>query len=266
MNEAPVSMIKYECKDRIAIITLNRPEKLNAFNDEMVRELMATLRRFDLDEEAHTAILCGAGRAFCSGADVKARQLRSREDLRQGGGPSAQDAKSSDIFMRSINWKPVISAVHGYAVGLGTGLAFECDMVVAEAGAKFQITETPRGLAGSGKLMSLMAYRGLGSFATDVTLTGRFFNAEEAKEAGVIDRVAPTGKHIDMAHELAVSINKNPPLAVRASVMQRRWEIEDRKRESLRYASLNKLYLTEDFAEATRAFVEKRAPGQFNAR
>jgi enoyl-CoA hydratase/carnithine racemase len=258
--------IEYKCEDKIAMISLNRPQKLNAIDDDMVRRLMATMHQFDMDEEAHTAILCGNGRAFCSGADVKARQLRSQEDLRQKGGPSAGDAKSGDIFMRSVNWKPVIAAVHGYVLGLGIGLALDCELVVAEAGTKFQITETPRGLAGSGKYMNLLAYRGLGGFATEVTLTGRYFTAEEALAAGVIDRVAPPGKHIEVARELAAAINSNPPLAVRASVMQRRWQIEDNRRESVRYASLNKLYLTEDFAEATRAFVEKRKPKQFKAR
>jgi enoyl-CoA hydratase/carnithine racemase len=258
--------IEYQCEDQTALISLNRPQKLNAVDDDMVRAIMATLHRFDMDEDAHTAILCGNGRAFCSGADVKARQLRSQEDLKQKGGPSAGDAKSGDIFMRSVNWKPVIAAVHGYVLGLGIGLALDCELVVAEAGTRFQITETPRGLAGSGKYMNLLAYRGLGSFATEITLTGRFFTAEEALAAGVIDRVAPTGKHIEVARELAAAINKNPPLAVRASVMQRRWQIEDNRRESVRYASLNKLYLSEDFAEATRAFVEKRPPKPFKAR
>jgi enoyl-CoA hydratase/carnithine racemase len=258
--------IEYKCEDKIATISLNRPQKLNAIDDDMVRALMAMMHQFDMDEEAHTAILCGTGRAFCSGADVKARQARSQEDLRQKGGPSARDAKSGDIFIRSVNWKPVIAAVHGYVLGLGIGLALDCDLVVAEAGTKFQITETPRGLAGSGKYMNLLAYRGLGGFATEVTLTGRFFTAEEALAAGVIDRVAPQGKHIEVARELAASINANPPLAVRASVMQRRWQIEDNRREANRYQGLNKLYLTEDFAEATRAFVEKRKPKAFKAR
>jgi enoyl-CoA hydratase/carnithine racemase len=259
-------VIQYECRDRIATISLNRPEKLNAFNDDMVRQLMAAFHRFDMDDDAFVAVLRGNGRAFCSGADVRARQLRSREELSKGGGPSAQDAKSADIMSRSVNWKPVISAVHGYAVGLGTGLALDCDMVVAQAGTKFQITETPRGLAGSGKLMNLMAYRGMGSFAVDVCITGRFFTAEEAKAAGVVDQVAPEGKLTETAYELANSINKNPPLAVRACIQLRRWEIEDRRRQALRYATMNKLYLTEDFAEAAKAFVEKRAPAPFKAR
>lgn len=258
--------IKYEREGNIAVITFNRPQKLNAFDDTMVRALMAAMHRFDMDEEAHTAILCGSGKAFCSGADVKARQMRSREDLQRTGGPAAGDAKSADIFMRSVNWKPVIAAVHGYVLGLGIGLALDCELVVAEAGTKFQITETPRGLSGSGKFMNLMAYRGWGGFATEVTLTGRLFTAEEALAAGTIDRVAPPGKYLDVARELANAINRNPPLAVRGNVMQRRWEIEDARRQAIRYQGLNKLYLTEDFAEATRAFVEKRAPGPFKAR
>jgi enoyl-CoA hydratase/carnithine racemase len=137
---------------------------------------------------------------------------------------------------------------------------------VAEAGTKFQVTETPRGLSGSGKYMNLLAYRGMGSFATEVTLTGRFFTAEEAHAAGVVDRVAPAGQYLEAARELAKAINKNPPLAVRASVMQRRWQIDDNRREAVRYQGLNKLYLSEDFAEATRAFVEKRPAKPFKAR
>ncbi|HET7158434.1 MAG TPA: enoyl-CoA hydratase/isomerase family protein [Burkholderiales bacterium] len=264
MNAAP--NIEYQCENKIALISMNRPQKLNAIDDDMVRSLMATMHQFDMDDEAHTAILCGNGRAFCSGADVRARQLRSAEELRQKGGPSAGDAKSGDIFMRSVNWKPVIAAVHGYVLGLGIGLALDCELVVAEEGTKFQITETPRGLSGSGKYMNLLAYRGSGGFATEVTLTGRFFTAEEALAAGVIDRVAPKGKYIEVARELAETINGNPPLAVRASVMQRRWQVDDDRREAVRYQGLNKLYLTEDFAEATRAFVEKRPTKPFRAR
>jgi enoyl-CoA hydratase/carnithine racemase len=258
--------VLYTVEDRIALIALNRPQKLNAFDDEMVRSVMAAMHRFDMDDEAHTAIVYGNGRAFCSGADVRKRQSKSQEELRKGGGPSAGDAKSADIYMRSVNWKPVIAAVHGYVLGLGLGMAFDAELVVAEAGTKFQVTETPRGLAGSGKYMNLLHYRGRGSFATEVTLTGRFFTAEEAFEAGVVDRLAPEGKHLEIARELAKQINANPPLAVRASVMQRRWQIDDNRREAQRYQGLNKLYLSEDFQEATRAFVEKRKPAPFKAR
>src|SRR3954462_1576862 len=107
MSENP--NVEYACEDRIALLSLNRPKKLNAIDDDMVRSMMAAMHRFDMDDDAHTAILCGNGRAFCSGADVRARQLRSAEELKQKGGPSAQDAKGTDIFIRSVNWKPVIA-------------------------------------------------------------------------------------------------------------------------------------------------------------
>jgi enoyl-CoA hydratase/carnithine racemase len=192
--------------------------------------------------------------------------MKSREELERGGGPSASDARGADLLARSVNWKPVIAAVHGYALGMGTSLAFESDLCVAEAGTRFQITETPRGLSTGARIMAVMSFRGLGSFATDVTLTGRYFTAEEAQTAGVVDRVAATGTHMDVARELATRIAKLPPLAARAIVQTRRWTMIDARREAERYASLNKLYLTEDFAEAARAFAEKRPAGPFKGR
>ncbi len=266
MEQTEQLAVLYECDDRIATITLNRPAKLNAFNDDMVKQLQAAFDRFDMDDEAHIAILCGSGRAFSSGADVRQRQMKSRELLEKSGGPASRDSQSKDLLSWSVNWKPVIAAVHGYAVGMATSLALECDLVVCETGAKFQVTETSRGTSGAGKVMALISYRGRGSFATEAALTGRFFTAEEALAAGVIDRVAPSGRLMETARELATAVNRNPPLSVRAAVMQRRWEIEDRVRESRRYASLNKLYLSEDFHEAARAFAEKRPAGPFKAR
>ena len=132
--------IIYHVEDNIATITMNRPKKLNAIDDDMVRAIMAAMDRFDMDDEAHTAILCGNGRAFCSGADVRARQLRSQEDLRSKGGPSAKDAKSGDIFLRSVNWKPVIAAVHGYVLGLGLGMVLAMNRTNGTAEASIGFT------------------------------------------------------------------------------------------------------------------------------
>lgn len=265
MDEHNKPLIEYECREGIASIAFNRPEKLNAFSDDMVRELDRTLQRFDMDPEAMVAILHGRGRAFSSGADVRQRQLRSREDLERGGGPVARDAVSSELLLRSVNWKPVIAAVHGYALGMGLGLALESDLVVAEAGCRFQLTETARGL-GASRYGALLSFRGSCGFATEVALTGRYFTAEEALAAGVVDRVAPHGTHLDVARELATMIARNPPLGVRANVRTRRWRMEDAQRDAGRQATLNKLYLTEDFAEAVRAFAEKRPPKPFKGR
>ena len=169
-------LVEYACADHVATLTLNRPEKLNAFSDEMVVALNEALRRFDADADAYVAVVHGRGRAFSSGADVRQRQLRPREEFERLGGPQGFGAHSGDLLTKSVNWKPVIAAPHGYVLGLAVGIVLECDLIVAEAGTRFQITETPRGLGGA-KYWGLMHFRGAGAFATEVALTGRFFTA-----------------------------------------------------------------------------------------
>ena len=259
------NLIQYECSEQIATITFNRPEKLNAFTDDMVRELAAVLRRFDLDQDANVAILRGNGRAFCAGADVRQRQLRTREEFDRNGGPQGWGADASELLMRAVNWKPVIAAPHGFAVGLGLGLTMESDLVVAEAGTKFQVAETKRGLAAS-RYWALINLRGGSAFATEMVLTGGFFTAEQALAAGVINRVAPAGDLMAVARALASEIAANPPLSVRATVRTRRWYMEQAEKEAYLQTDPLKLHLTEDFAESARAFAEKRKPAPFRAR
>lgn len=254
--------IRYECRDRIATITFNRAEKLNAFNDAMVMRLAAVLHEFDIDPDADVAVLRGEGRAFSSGADVHQRQLRSDEELKRHGGAQGWGAHAGDLLTRAVNWKPVIAAPHGYAVGLGLGMVLESELVVAEEGTRFQVTETSRGLAGS-RYWALLNFRGAGSFATEVTITGRFFTAEEALAAGIVDRVAPRGQHVQQAYELARQVAANPPLSVRATVRTRRWYMDQAEREAYLQTTPLKLHLTEDFKESARAFAEKRKAGPF---
>src|SRR5690348_18418089 len=96
--------ILYECAERIATITFNRPNKLNAFDDDQVRRLAAALRRFDTDPAAEVAILCGRGRAFSSGDDVQQRQLSTREEIEQLGGPQAHDDNAAVCLNRNVTW------------------------------------------------------------------------------------------------------------------------------------------------------------------
>ena len=258
-------LVDYSCADGVATIALNRPEKLNAFTDDMVRQLIRVMRRFDTDPEARAGILCGHGRAFSSGADVQQRQLRSREELERLGGPQGEGADVHEVMTRAVNWKPVVAAVHGYVLGMGTGLMLESDLIVAAAGTKMQITETPRGIGGS-KYWALMHFRGAGAFGTEVALTGRYFSAEEALAANVINRVAPDGEHLAVARELALAMASLPPLSVQSTVRTRRWYMERLGREAWMHTELWRLHLSEDFAEAARAFVEKRPPGPFKGR
>ena len=258
-------LVEYECRDRIAILRLDRPEKLNAFNDELVIALASGLRRFDADASAHVAVICGNGRAFSSGADVLQRQLRPREELERFGGPQGDGARGGELLTRSVNWKPVIAAVHGYVLGMALGLTLECDLIVAEAGTKMQVTETSRGLGGS-KYWALLNFRGAAAFGTEISMTGRYFTAEEAFEGNVINRVAPKGKFMDAALELARAVAENPPLSVRATVRTRRWHINMIEQEATLHSNGLKLHLSEDFHEAALAFKEKRKPGPFKGR
>lgn len=264
--EAPEDAILYRVEDGIATITLNRPDKLNAFNDGMVIRLAETLRRFDIDRDANVAIIVGAGRAFSSGADVRQRQMRSREEFEQlGGRATGWNSDAHDLMTKSANWKPVITAPHGYAVGMGLGLCLDSDLIVAEEGTRFQVTEVKRGLAGS-RYYALLNFRGAGSFATEAALTGRFFTAEEAFAAGIVSRVAPKGEAHSVAMELARQINENPPLGVRAAVRTRRYYLQKLELEVTMYYKALNLTLTEDFAESARAFAEKRKGGPYKGR
>jgi enoyl-CoA hydratase/carnithine racemase len=259
------NLVEYSCADRIATITINRPDKLNAVSDEVVRALDAALNRFDLDPEAEVAILNGKGRAFSSGADVRQRQLRSREEFEKLGGPQGRGANSQDLLTRAVNWKPVIAAVHGYVLGLALGLTLECDLIVAAEGTRFQLTETSRGL-GASRYWALFQYRSAAAFGDEIALTGRFFTAEEGFKAGIFNRLAPEGKHLDVARELALQVVANPPLSVRSTVRTRRWYLERLTREAQFIAAPFRLYLTEDFHEAALAFTEKRKPRPFKGR
>ena len=260
-----MALVDYERNGAIVTLTLNRPEKLNAFNDELVGVLGEALHRFDMDDEAEIAILHGNGRAFSSGADVHQRQLRSREEFLKLGGPQGRGTHSADLLTKAVNWKPVIAAPHGYVLGLSVGIVLECDLIVAEEGTRFQITETSRGL-GAGKYWGLMHFRGGGAFTMEAALTGRFFTAEEALQANLVNRVAPKGKYLEVARQLAEEVIRNPPLSVRSTVRLRRWYMDRMSREIMHQTAPERLYLTEDFHEAAKAFTEKRKPARFKGR
>lgn len=258
-------MMEYERDGSIVTIRFNRPDKLNAFSDEMTIALFEALRTFDADGDANVAVLCGAGRAFSTGADVRQRQLRPREELERLGGPQGHGARAGDLLLHSVNWKPVIAAVHGYVMGLATGIMFDSDLIVAEEGTQIQATELARGLGGA-RHWATMRFRGAAAFGTEMALTGRSFSAEEAFENGLINRLAPKGTYLDVAYELAREVDANPPLSVRATVRARRWYLAQVLREAEMMTTPYKLYLSEDFNEAAKAFVEKRKPGPFKAR
>src|SRR2546427_9191836 len=125
--------ILYEKKGKIAHITLNRPQILNAYNDTMGDELLHAHREFDQDDDLHVLILSGAGRAFCSGADVKQRQLRPRDEMKRLGGPAGGIKPAGGLLGpgQTGNLKAGVAAVDGYLVGAGVGPAIAARCIVA---------------------------------------------------------------------------------------------------------------------------------------
>jgi enoyl-CoA hydratase/carnithine racemase len=254
-----MARIEYEEKEGIGYITLNRPEVLNALTDDMIKELKEVLFQFDDDPNAMVAILSGKGRAFCSGADVKQRQLRPMEEMLRIGSPQGRDSHLDTVLYRFTNWKPMIAAVHGYVMGAGLYLSMISELIVAEKGTKFQITETGRGWSAT-NFVALLQQRAPGGFSNDVMLTGRFWDAEEGFRNNAVDRLAEPGKRLEVARDVALNeIMINPPLATRAIVETRRGVLEEVELKA-RLQQNKRLHLSEDFRESAMAFVEKRKP------
>ena len=248
--------VEYRREGRIVYITLNRPKSLNAVNDQLDEELGAAFSTFDLDEEAWVAILHGAGRCFCAGADIKERLVNMTPVERNRW---SSGASTEGYLGRTINWKPVIAAVHSHVLGAGISIALECDLIVASEDAQFGITETKRGVP-AGRVWAKAQTFMPSKIATELLITGEAMSAQEMYRLGLVNRLAPTGEHLRTAEELAGHILKAPPLAVRAGVRITRWAWVRLAAEAELYLQPLRLHLTEDFNESSRAFVEKREP------
>jgi enoyl-CoA hydratase/carnithine racemase len=207
--------INYEVSDNIAYISFCRPEKHNALRDEDLRDLATAVTRLDYDDSANIGILHGGqGPSFSSGADVADRLQRSVDD--QSG---AGRADERDAFLRCENWKPIIAAVHGYCLGHALSTALMCDHLIATRSARFQVTEVTLGVPASGIVYH---FAGRPMFANEIGMTGRFFDADEAWQAGIVTRLVDDGQHVASAAELAQNILANPQGAVREMVRMRR--------------------------------------------
>ncbi len=209
--------IRYEVRDRIAHITLSRPEKHNALRDEDIEELTERLVDFDCDESADVGILSGEGRSFCAGVDVKARLLVAAD----AGVRGQYRPSEGDAFLRCVNWKPIIAAVHGYVMGHAMGTAMMCDFIVAADDALFQATEVTLGIPLAG-MWAHFAYVAGPTFASDVVMTGRRFGPEEAHRAGLVLAVTGENEHLAAAEQLAATLLGNSQAAVRELVRCRR--------------------------------------------
>jgi enoyl-CoA hydratase/carnithine racemase len=208
----------YEKKHRIAYITLNRPDAMNALDDELNEELWDIWGDFDDDPSVDVAILTGAGKAFCAGADLKTFIPKwEHADLMDPRRNAARGIGGGITRGRHRITKPIIAAINGHAIGGGFELALACDIRVAADSAKFGVFEVRQGLhQGDGGLVRLTAIAGV-AVALELTLTGREVPADEAFRFGLVNKVVPADQVLSTAEAYANMILGNSQQAIRSA-------------------------------------------------
>lgn len=211
-TEAPLLVSR---KDKVLVLTLNRPEARNALNSALLEALGTTLRQADTDPEVAVIVITGTGAAFCAGADLKesAANLEGADFWTRYA--RANQSLEVHRFLPKLT-KPVIAAVNGFAVAGGCGLAMSCDLVIASADAKFGYPEVKRGLVAAMVMVSLSRIVGRRQ-ALDLLLTGRLATAAEALEMGMVNRVVEPGELMDQALEYAATIAANSASSLRVT-------------------------------------------------
>lgn len=241
-----------------AVVTLNRPQAMNALSTQLRRELAETVDRLEADPEVRVLILTGAGRGFCGGLDLKELGGGAAETtLAYGSGKDLDPVSSLARFNG-----PVIGAINGAAITGGFELALACDLIVAAEDAKFGVPEVKRGLvAGAGGVIRLprrIPYH----VAMEYVLTGDMMTAADAHRFGLVNRVVPKGQALQAAIELANRITANGPLALIASkrvvVESADWSLQEMWAKQAEI--INPVFTSADAREGAAAFAEKRAP------
>jgi len=251
------SIVKERCGS-VAIVTLNRPEKLNALAPETIAALSATFKSFANDAELRAVILTGAGdRAFSAGTDlselihVKADEARTVADL---GQQLCNQIEQSQV--------PVIAAINGIAAGGGCELALACHLRIAAPNARFSLPETKLGIIpGYGGTQRMTRELGR-AHALELILTSSSINAEDALRLGLVNLVVAAAELLPAAEELAREIAQLAPLAISACLkaVVRGTELPLAEGLALEAKLFASLFATEDMREGTRAFLEKRKP------
>ena len=244
-----------ETRGRVGLVTLNRPEAMNALNNTLTRELMDALEAFDNDDAVGAMVVTGNQKAFAAGADIK-----------EMADKTAQEMVDSDFIeqfgrIRAIR-KPVIAAVSGWALGGGCEIAMSCDMIVASETAKFGQPEITIGvIPGAGGTQRLTRAVGK-AIAMEMILNNRALSAAEALQFGLINRIVPAEAYLDEALKLAEEVASRAPAAIRSAkkMINQAYErflgdaLSEEKKE------FYNLFTTEDQKEGMRAFAEKRKP------
>ena len=239
-----------ERRDRVQIITLNRPDQMNAINGELAGALWAAIEEVEADPQITAGVLTGNGRGFCSGMDLKA--------FASGG----QDMSGVTNFATRGCAKPLIAAVEGFALAGGLELALACDLIVAADDARFGIPEVKVGLfAAGGGVLKLPARVGYAK-AIELAVTGDPIGAEEAERCGLVSRLAEPGHALEVAVELAERIAANAPLGVAASkkLIRATQGATEEELWELQSTLTAEVFTSDDAREGPAAFAEKREP------
>ena len=247
-----------DVSDRVATITLNRPQAMNAINAELSESLADALRRVDSDDDIRVAIITGNGRAFCAGADLR------------GGSPGSRGNTPGDFMStpeRERVWaadirKPVIGAVNGYCLGGGFEIAIACDLLIAGEAAQFGLPEITLGfypLAGAPIRLPRSIPR---AFANEMMFLGQRIDAETALRYGIVSRVVPQDQLLATAQEMAQMIAGYAPVAIRGLKEITAAQTDMTMPQANRFDAALRWIVgqTEDSKEGARAFSEKRKP------
>jgi enoyl-CoA hydratase/carnithine racemase len=268
--------VLYEVSQRVATVTLNRPERLNAYTGTMGEALRAAMRRATDDVDVRVIVLTGAGRGFCAGADMGSLESGSASGGANLGRSEAFepfDAQSSPDYQTPHSYfpavpKPIIAAINGACAGLGLVYALYCDQRFAAAGATFTTAFARRGLiAEHGISYTLPRLAGL-SAALDLMLSARKFDADEALRLGVVDRVVAADDLMAAVRAYALDLADNVSPRSMAVIKRQLWAVGP---QSLRQAidigdrEMRASFASEDFKEGVAHFVQKR-PARFTGR
>jgi enoyl-CoA hydratase/carnithine racemase len=240
-------------RDRVLLITLNRPEARNAVNLAVAEGVAAALDELDADDALAVGVLTGAGKGFSAGMDLKAFVTGER--------PWVGDRGFAGIVRRASR-KPLIAAVEGFAVAGGLEVALACDLIVAAKGARLGIPEVKRSLVAAGGALRHLPRRIPYGVAMELALTGDPVSAERAYELGLVNRLAEPGGAVDAALELAGAIAGNGPLGLDASkaILQQQFDWDDAEFWERQGELSDPVFASEDAREGATAFSEKREP------
>ena len=247
--------IVVETKGRVGVITLNRPQALNALNRALVMELTQAIDAFEADAAIGCLLITGSDKAFAAGADIKEMADKTFIDAYLGN-------FAADWHAPTRARKPIVAAVAGFALGGGCELAMQCDIIIAADNAKFGQPEIKLGIIpGIGGTQRLTHAVGKAK-AMDLILTGRMMDAAEAERAGLVARIVPAASLLDEAMKVAETIASMSLPSVLAAKEAVNRAFETSQAEGIRFERriFHSLFATHDQGEGMHAFIEKRPP------